>query len=128
MSSEQSFVGYVASVDRRGVTIGFIDGLKKLVLVKDLETVQDFMQIYKVGKVIRTTKNKLDRLTLKQAVIYHHDRDAEAEATDKQIQIVCQFNQVKAQHTQHSVQAGEKVQAVITLVKEYGNIVAVEKF
>ena len=38
-TSSTSFLGFVASVDRRGVTLGFIDGLRKLILVKDLETV-----------------------------------------------------------------------------------------
>jgi hypothetical protein len=51
--------------------------MKKLILVKDLEIVQDFLTLYKVGKVVRTSKNKLDRLTLKQSVIYHSERDTE---------------------------------------------------
>jgi hypothetical protein len=52
-------------VDRKGVQVRFFDGLRKLILVKDLEIVQDFLSLYKVGKVVRTSKNKLDRLTLK---------------------------------------------------------------
>ena len=52
-------------MDRKGIMISFFDGLKKLILVKDLETVQDFLSLYKVGKVVRASKNKLDRLTLK---------------------------------------------------------------
>jgi len=51
--------------------------MKKLIFVKDLEIVQDFLTLYKVGKVVRTSKNKLDRLTLKQSVIYHSERDAD---------------------------------------------------
>jgi hypothetical protein len=66
-----SLIGVISQVDKRGVTIRFSHGIKKLVLVKDLETVQDFQYIYKVGKVVRAAKNKLDRLTLKQAVVYH---------------------------------------------------------
>ena len=37
-----SFVGIVGEVSKRGVNIHFLNGLKRLVLVKDLETVQNF--------------------------------------------------------------------------------------
>ena len=63
--SNQSFIGVISQVDRKGVQVRFFDGLRKLILVKDLEIVQDFLSLYKVGKVVRTSKNKLDRLTLK---------------------------------------------------------------
>jgi hypothetical protein len=75
--SSSSFIGVISQVDRKGIMISFFDGLKKLILVKDLETVQDFLSLYKVGKVVRASKNKLDRLTLKQSVIYHSERDSE---------------------------------------------------
>jgi hypothetical protein len=35
----QSFFGFVSHADRKGVTVRFLNGLKKTVLVKDLETV-----------------------------------------------------------------------------------------
>lgn len=46
-------------------------GLKKLILIKDLETTNNFTSIYTIGKVVRVGKNKLDRLCLKQRVIYY---------------------------------------------------------
>jgi hypothetical protein len=58
--------------------------LKKVVLVKDLETVQDFLDIYRPGKVVRCSKNKLDRLTLKSQVIYHSERALETLSADKE--------------------------------------------
>jgi len=42
LSKASSFIGLVSSVDRKGVTLRFFDGLKKLVLVKDLETSDNF--------------------------------------------------------------------------------------
>ena len=75
--TSQSFIGVISQVDRKGVLVSFFDGMKRLILVKDLEIVQDFLSLYKVGKVVRTSKNKLDRLTLKQSVIYHTERDQE---------------------------------------------------
>lgn len=110
------------------MTLGFLDSLRKLVLVKDLETSQDFSSVYKVGKVVRATKNKLERLTLKQSVIYHQDGDAKREQGDKETQILGLYSQVKGQHAFHKVQAGDRVKAEISLVKDYGNIVGVEKF
>lgn len=124
----ETVVGIVSSVDRRGITLRFLNAVKKLVLVKDLETVQDFLTIYKVGKVVRAAKNKLDRLTLKQSVIYHMHRGAENEQKDREAQITSLFNQMKAQHASYNIKVGEKVQAQISLVKDYGNIVGVEKY
>lgn len=98
ISNFESLVGLISSVDRRGVTLRFLNGIKKLVLVKDLETVQDFLTIYKVGKVVRAAKNKLDRLTLKQSVIYHQHRGAENEQKDREALITGLYNQMKAQH------------------------------
>jgi hypothetical protein len=66
------------------VTVRFLDGLKKLILVKDLETVQDFLELYRPGKVVRCSKNKLDRLTLKQSVIYHSEREQGVMTRDKE--------------------------------------------
>ena len=81
-----SYVGVVNSADRRGVTIRFHDGLKKLVLMKDLETSQDAAKVYSVGKVVRASKNKLDRLTLKQSITYHKGRaDQSTEQKDKEV-------------------------------------------
>lgn len=37
--SSSSFIGVISQVDRKGIMISFFDGLKKLILVKDLETV-----------------------------------------------------------------------------------------
>jgi len=53
--------------------VKFLDGLKKLILVKDLETVQNFPSIYTPGKVIRVALNKLGRLCLKNNVVYLND-------------------------------------------------------
>jgi hypothetical protein len=40
VGGSESFVGFVSSIaERKGVNVSFIDGLKKLILVKDLETV-----------------------------------------------------------------------------------------
>lgn len=64
------FVGIVTESSRNGVMIRFLNGLKKLILVKDLETVQNFPEIYKPGKVVRVALNKLGRLCLKDNVIY----------------------------------------------------------
>jgi hypothetical protein len=58
-------VGFVSESNRKGVTVRFLAGLKKLVLIKDLENTNNFSSIYKVGKVVRVGKNKLDRLCLK---------------------------------------------------------------
>ena len=86
-----------------------MDGLKKLVLVKDLETVQDFQSVYQVGKVVRAAKNKLDRITLKQNVIYHQDRESNMEQKDREILINSLYYQVKAQHAAFNLTVGEKV-------------------
>ena len=66
------------------MTLRFLDSLKKLILVKDLETVQDFLELYRPGKVVRCSKNKLDRLTLKQSVIYHSEREQGVMTRDKE--------------------------------------------
>lgn len=67
------FTGVVNESSRAGVSLRFLNGLKKLVLVKDLETVQDFPTIYTPGMVVRAALNKLDRLCLKESVIYLND-------------------------------------------------------
>ena len=126
--ARQTFVGVIDSVEKKGVTLRFIDSLKKLVLVKDLETVQDFLSLYKVGKVVRASKNKLDRLTLKASVIYHQDREQSMLAKDKEAQIKSFFEEVKAQQESYKLQIGEKVEARVSLAKDYGNIVSVEKY
>jgi len=64
------FTGIVNDCNKNGVVIRFLDGLKKLVIVKDLETVQNFPEVYQVGKVVRVALNKLGRLCLKDNVIY----------------------------------------------------------
>ena len=69
------------------------------------------MQVYRVGKVVRTCKNKLDRLTLKSSVIYHSGREKATEQEDKEVQIKSFYNEVKAQHQHFSIKVGEKVQA-----------------
>lgn len=75
-----------------------------MILVKDLETVQDFQSIYKVGKVVRTSKNKLDRLTLKSSVIYHHEREpTKTESAEKELQIRTLYNQIKSQQKAYNV-------------------------
>ena len=73
----------------------FLNGLKKLILVKDLETVQDFQEIYRPGKVVRCSKNKLDRLTLKSNVIYHKEREQTTLAKDKECQVKALFEEIK---------------------------------
>jgi hypothetical protein len=111
------------------VTLRFFDGLKKLILVKDLQTVQDFLTIYRPGKVVRCSKNKLDRLTLKSSVIYHSDRDDTATLSkDKDVQIRALYQEFKHQHANYKLRIGEKVTAFISLAKDYGNIVSVEKY
>lgn len=37
-----TFIGVICQVEKRGVTVRFHDGLKKVILVKDLETTQNF--------------------------------------------------------------------------------------
>ena len=123
-----SFLGFVSHSDRKGVTLRFLDGLTKLVLVKDLETVQDFLDLYLPGKVVRCSKNKLDRLTLKSAVIYHSERDSNGMVLDKECQVRALHEEVKHQHALYNLKVGEKVTAHVSLVKEYGNIVSVEKY
>jgi hypothetical protein len=93
--ADSSFVGYVSHSDRKGVTVRFLNGLKKLILVKDLETVQDFAQVYTPGKVVRCSKNKLDRLTLKEQVIYHSERAKQLRDSDKEAQIRALIQEVK---------------------------------
>ena len=110
------------------MTLRFLNGLKKLVLVKDLETVQDFLDIYRPGKVVRCSKNKLDRLTLKSQVIYHSEREQGVMTKDKECQIRALYEEVKQQHGSYKLKVGEKIAAHVTLAKDYGNIVSVEKY
>ena len=124
----QSFLGFVSQADRKGVTVRFLNGLKKLILVKDLETVQDFQDIYRPGKVVRCSKNKLDRLTLKLNVIYHKEREQTTLAKDKECQVKALFEEIKQQHSHYDLKVGEKVAAQVTLAKDYGNIVSVDKY
>lgn len=77
---------------------------------------------------MRASKNKLDRLTLKQSVIYHSDRDQQFTLKDKEVQINALYHDIKHQHASYKIQIGDKVPAVISLSKEYGNIVSVEKY
>jgi hypothetical protein len=65
--SKTTFIGFVSEISPKGVTVRFSNGLTKLILPKDLES---SLSSYKVGQVVRTGKNKLGRLTLKQKVIY----------------------------------------------------------
>lgn len=95
--SVTQYVGIVGNIDKRGVSVRFLDGLKKLVLVKDLETASDFQGAYKIGKVVRASKNKLDRITLKASVIYHKEREA-TEIADKETQIKALYSEIKPQH------------------------------
>lgn len=77
MSSEskRSSIGFISEVNKKGVTVRFLAGLKKLVLIKDLETTSNFSSIYKIGQVVRVAKNKLDRLCLKNKVVYYDTID-----------------------------------------------------
>lgn len=77
---------------------------------------------------MRASKNKLDRLTLKASVIYHQDREQSMLAKDKEVQIKSFFEEVKAQQESYKLQIGEKVEARVSLAKDYGNIVSVEKY
>jgi hypothetical protein len=67
------FTGIVNECNKGGVQIRFLNGLMRQVLVKDLETVQNFPTIYTPGKVVRVALNKLGRLTMKESVIYLND-------------------------------------------------------
>lgn len=124
--STRSLVGVVSETSKNGVSVRFLDGLKKLVLVKELETAQDYQNVYKLGSVVRVAKNKVDRLTLKKSIVYYSNTDLLK--SDKEIQIRTHYEDVKDQIQVNELKIGEKVQAEISLVKDYGNIVAVEKY
>lgn len=76
--------------------------------------------------VVRSALNKLDRLCLKEGVIYLNDGSAVKK--DKVAQIKSFYEQLKPQIAVHEITIGEKVQAEISLVKDYGLIVSVEKY
>lgn len=69
--------------------------MRKTILVKDLETAQDFGQVYEQGKVVRVAYNKKDRLTMKKKVIYLGDKDLLKH--DKTTQIKSFYSTIKDQ-------------------------------
>ena len=77
---------------------------------------------------MRCSKNKLDRLTLKSSVIYHKEREQTTLNKDKECQVKALYEEVKLQHAHYELKVGEKVAAHVTLAKDYGNIVSVEKY
>jgi len=66
-----TYVGIVNGVVGKAgqISVRFMDGIQKLIKVKDLNTTQDYQRVYYPGKVIRVGVNKLDRLCTKQKVI-----------------------------------------------------------
>lgn len=48
-----------------------------------------------MGKVVRVAKNKLDRLTLKAGVMYHHEKEG-TEKADKEVQIQALYESFRA--------------------------------
>ena len=71
LTSGDTYIGVINGIIGKAghVSVRFLNGIQKLIKVKDLNTTQDYKKIYTPGKVIRVAVNKLGRLCTKQKVI-----------------------------------------------------------
>lgn len=111
-----TFVGVVSSTSEAKLKVAFMNGVTKTVKVKDLNRVDDWQKVYKIGQVIRVAVNKVDRLCTKEKVLAacgHSQKDKEV-----QISALCE------QYVTSSL-IGNVVEAEVQLVKDYGVIVKI---
>ena len=64
-----TFVGVVSSTSDAKLKVAFMNGVTKPIKVKDLNRVEDWQKVYKIGKVVRVAVNKVDRLCTKEKVL-----------------------------------------------------------
>jgi len=106
------------------VTVRFLNGLTKLISVKDLETTQDKEKYYSVGQVVCVAQNKKGRFSLKSTVVNKADTTNHTSSLKTQVEA---FDKLfKAGTEKCSVKIGEKVTATVQLVKDYGLILAIK--
>lgn len=75
---------------------------------------------------MRTGKNKLGRLTLKQRVIYYGQ--PQLMAKDKELQITKYYEDFEKCLSHHDLKIGQKIEATVQLIKDYGLILALPKY
>jgi len=106
------------------VSVRFLDGEKKSIKVKDLNTTKDYQKVYVPGKVIRVAVNKLERLCTKEKVIeaclVQAGKSSEADMQALTSAFAGQFARSIAKPI------GQEVQAEIQLVKDYGLIAQID--
>lgn len=111
-----TFVGVVSSNSDAKLKVAFMNGVTKPIKVKDLNKVDDWQKVYKIGKVVRVAVNKVDRLCTKEKVLMACGQSQK----DKEVQISALCEQYVT-----SSLIGDVVETEVQLVKDYGVIVKI---